>query len=426
MMSDEDEMRYAPFDSVEGLLQRGRGLGAVLAATDPAVATPHVDDVLRRDWRWDEVDDRSRYLARLIRDLELSPAPAIDLLTGSERDSERATGVLELLALAGSDESRDALRSYIREGAHWGRVLESVSDLWPVEWWEDLGDVARARIGAEEESPWFFEPWTRFGIEIQRPVSRPSRSDLSTWGEAELLAVLADARVGDGRKSAVLGELARRAPTEGLIPLVPSLGTNDGRSPLPLLRQAVQDLGGLALPAARRWAADEQEWLAALGAEVLADHMGPEIIPELVAELANQWRTRAWCGPDRTAKRLTRFGPAAAEAAPLLQRFWLRTPHSYERPAYLKALAAIAPAGLEKAHAESLWDCEDQARLLAIAHAPGSTPVLEQIAALRDDPMEDPEVKAAATERLTTGQTFIGEESRRSPAGGHATACTDT
>ena len=301
-MSDEDEMRHAPFDSTVGLLQRGRGLGAVRALMDPAAAAPHVYDAVRRDWRWDGVDDRSRYLARLIRDLELSPGPAIDLLAGSERDCERATGVLELLALAGSDEARDALRSHIREGAHWVLVLESVSDLWPTDWWEDLGEVARARIGAEQEPPWFPEPWTRFGIETRRSEPRRARPDLTGWGEGELLALLTDTRADESRKREVLGELARRAPVEGLIPLVPSLGTRDGRRALPLLRRAVQGLGTVALPAARRWVTDEQEWLARLGADVLADHLGPEVIPELVAELAEQWDARAWCGPDRTAK----------------------------------------------------------------------------------------------------------------------------
>ena len=405
VMSDEDEMRYAPFDSTAGLVQRGRGLGAIQAAMDPAAAAPHVYDAIRRDWRWDSVDDRSRYLARLIRDLELSPAPAIDLLAGTEQDCERATGVLELLALAGSDEARDALRSHIREGAHWILVLESVSDLWPPQWWEDLGEVARTRIGAEGEPPWRSEPWTRFGIEIQRPRPQPTRPNLTTWGEEKLLALLADTRADPSRKRDVLSELAHRPPLEGLIPLVPSLGTPDGGRALPQLRLAVQNLGVLALSAAHRWATDEREWLAGLGADVLADHLGPEVIPQLVAELADQWHDRTWCGPQRTAKQLARFGPAAAEAAPLLQRFWLRTPHSYERPAYLEALAAIAPAGLDRARAESLWDCEDQARLLGIAHTPNSPQALEQITALRDDPMEDPGVRAAAQERLTADLT---------------------
>ncbi|WP_159400967.1 hypothetical protein [Streptomyces sp. NRRL B-24484] len=399
-MSDDDVMSYARFDSVEGLLQRGRGLGAVRAMQDPRAAAPFVYDGVRRDWRWDGTDDRSRYLARLLRDLGLPPTPVVDLLAGNEEQCGRAVDVLALLALGGCDEAREALRAYVREGAHWVPALESLSDLWPLAWWEDLEEVARVRIGGEPELPWFTEPWTRFGIEVQRPAPGPAPLDLTGLADSELLDLLAGPRPGAAGRVDALRELSHRGPVEGLIPLVPSLGTPDGLRPLPLLRRTLARLGASAVPAARRWVCDEREWLARLGADVLADHLGPEVIPELVAELADQWRARAWCGPDTTARRLARFGPAAAGAVVDLRRFWLRTPHSYERAAYLEALAAIDTGGLDQAHTESLWDCEEKARLLGIAHAPDHAETLERIAALRDDPMEDPEVRAAAEARL--------------------------
>jgi hypothetical protein len=306
--------------------------------------------------------------------------------------------VLELLALAGSDQAREGLRAYVRTGEHWVHVLESVSDRWPSEWWEDLGDVARARIGAEAELPWLREPWTRFGIAVQsRPsVPRPSLAGLTT---AELLALLADARTEDATKFDALRALNGREPAEGLISLVPSLGTADGRRPLPLIRRLVERLGALAVPAAHGWARDECAWLAQLGADVLADHAGPEALPGLVAELAGQWTARTWCGPGRTARRLARFGPDAAGAVPYLRRLWLHTPHSYERAAYLEALAAIDRAGLDYVYTECLWDCEEKARL-GIVSAPATSETWARIALLRDDPMESPEVRAAARARL--------------------------
>lgn len=115
--------------------------------------------------------------------------------------------------------------------------------------------------------------------------------------------------------------------------------------------------------------------------------------------LADQWEVRAWCGPGLTARRLARFGPAAASAVPVLRRYWLRNPHSSERPDYLEALAAVDPSGLDHAHTESLWDCEQTARTLGIAHAPDIPEVRERLAALREDPMEEPEVRAAAAQR---------------------------
>ncbi|MFJ7586716.1 hypothetical protein ACIQZO_04815 [Streptomyces sp. NPDC097617] len=230
----------------------------------------------------------------------------------------------------------------------------------------------------------------------------PPRPSLSGLSGEELLGLLADDGTEPETKVDALRALSGRGPTERLIPLVPSLGTGtgNGRRALPYVRRAVNRLGPLAVPAARGWAVDEREWLARLGTDVLADHPGPEALPGLVAELADQWQARSWCGPDVTAKRLARFGPEAAEAAPVLWAYWLHTPHSYERADYLRALAAIDPTGLDDAYTESLWDCEERARLPGIASAPRRPQTTERIAALRDDPMECPEVRAAAGARL--------------------------
>ncbi|MEU9031992.1 hypothetical protein AB0D46_31645 [Streptomyces sp. NPDC048383] len=86
---------------------------------------------------------------------------------------------------------------------------------------------------------------------------------------------------------------------------------------------------------------------------------------------------------------------------PVLWHYCRHTPHSYERADYLEALAVIDPSGLDDAYTESLWDCEERARLLAIASAPHNPQILHRIAVLRDDPMETPDVRAAAGTRLT-------------------------
>ncbi|MFD9452434.1 hypothetical protein ACFWBC_04980 [Streptomyces sp. NPDC059985] len=99
-------------------------------------------------------------------------------------------------------------------------------------------------------------------------------------------------------------------------------------------------------------------------------------------------------------RRLARFGREAADAVPALWRYWRQTPHSYERADHLEALAAIDPSGLDDAYTESLRDCEERARLLAIAAAHHHPRNLHRIAVLRDDPMEAPRVRAAAGARL--------------------------
>lgn len=176
----------------------------------------------------------------------------------------------------------------------------------------------------------------------------------------------------------------------------------NGELPLPGLVSAVLRLGPLAVPEARAWAADGRPWLSWIGVQVLAEHGTPRDLPLLPAELVAHEAARQWCGPALLAAGIARFGTAGAEAAPVLRRLWPRTPHSYERPALLKALASAAPAGLDFAYTESLWDCESDARLSGIALAPGLPHVHERLTELRDDPMEEAEVRAAAGERLVT------------------------
>ncbi|MFD0396461.1 hypothetical protein ACFVHI_00030 [Kitasatospora sp. NPDC127121] len=283
---------YAPAGTLPGLLQRGRGLGAQMAAEDPAAAAELVYGCIRWDWRWDrEADDRHLYLARLVRDLELPVGPIVDLLTGDEDTCLRATGVLELLALGGSAEAREALRTHVREGEHRVAVLESVATVWPTPWWEDLA-------AGQDVREW-----------------RGPRALLPEHGGASDLHIASD-------------------------------------------------------------------------------------LPTATGELERQWASQEWCGPMHTARGLARFGPDAAGAASLLRRFWLWTPHSSERPAYLEALAAVAPVGLAEVYTECLWDCEAGARLPAVAHAPDRPHVRERLAHLRDDPMEEAEVREAAGARL--------------------------
>ncbi|MFI6155594.1 hypothetical protein ACIBCA_23240 [Kitasatospora sp. NPDC051170] len=359
-MSEEidDYDHYAPPDTLLGLLQRGRGEGAIRAAADPAGAADLVYGCIRREWRWDrQSDHRALYQARLLRDLELPPGPVIELLAADEDTSERATYVLELLAAAGSAEALEALPDGLPE---------------------------------EEES----RPPRR----LKRPDPFPDRDS------ASLLDLLRDPQASAGTKGTALFALSLRPPEPALIPLVPDLGAADDTFHLPYLSRAVEPLAERAVPAARVWAASERDWLAGLGLGVLAAHGDGSDVPRLIAGLERDWADRAWCGSERVASGLARFGPAAADAVPVLRRFWLCSPHSYERTAYLEALGAIGASGAAEAYVESLWDCEVATRLLGIANAPDRPHVRERLAYLRDDPMEEPDVREAAAERLGAGR----------------------
>ncbi|WP_406859328.1 hypothetical protein ABZO31_03100 [Streptomyces sp. HUAS MG47] len=386
-----------------GLLQRGRGLGVVEAHRDPAAASL-VLDIVTQDWCWDFADARELYGARLVRDLELPLDPLVALLRDADEHAcARGSGMLCLLARGGSAEAREALRAYVRDGEHWEDTLVDMARDWPVAWWDDLADVARARLDGRQPYLWRSEPWKRWRDRIplqrrERPAGR-HRYDLGPRPD-RLLAVLVDPGEGDSAKGQALHTLAGRPPEPALLSLVPELGSADGGRPLPMLGPAVSRLGAHAVPRAREWARDGRTWLEWIGLDVLARHGERSDVPRLTEALEDEWWQGNWCGPAVLAEGLARHGAAAADAVPTLRKFWRHTPHSHERPAYLEALAAIDPTGLEPVYVESLWDCEEKARLLAIASAPDLPVVRQRLAELADDPIEEPEVRAAAKTRV--------------------------
>ncbi|MGW4897641.1 hypothetical protein ACWEQL_36140 [Kitasatospora sp. NPDC004240] len=269
----ERRWEYAPAGTLPGLLQRGRGLGARMAAEDRSAAAELVYGCVRWEWRGDVADRRALYLARLLRDLELPLGPVTGLLGGADEGARRrAAEVLGLLALGGSQEAGEALRGH--------------------------------------------------GPDAPEPPSAPDPAPARCAGEA--------ASGGRGGEGVVAG-----------------------------------------------WS----------------------------AELERCWVEQRWCGPAGLARGLAGAGAADVGAAgpgavSLLRRFWLWTPHSHERAAYLEALAVLGPAGLGEVYVECLWDCEADSRLLAAGRAPDGPQVRERLAYLRDDPLEEPAVRAAARERL--------------------------
>jgi hypothetical protein len=107
------------------------------------------------------------------------------------------------------------------------------------------------------------------------------------------------------------------------------------------------------------------------------------------------------CGYDDLAEGLARIGgPAAAMVVPRLRRLWF-SPHSYERPSYLRARMTLDPDGADRWLTEGLRDCESQVRLLAARHAPLNDLTFNGLRYLRDDPIEEDDVRAAAAARLT-------------------------
>ncbi|MFJ1751813.1 hypothetical protein [Kitasatospora sp. NPDC088134] len=395
--------RYAPADSLPGLIERGRGLGALRAREERAEARDAVLNCLRTDTRWHRrPGSRHHYLADLVRELALPIDLPIALLDAGQQDNWRSHGLLAVLARTGSAEARAALLRYVRSGHHWWQdVLDTVAGEWPVPWWDGLrADALRLLAGAEPEHPGS-ACWAHWGTAA--PVVRREPGPYSPPDAALLLAEITDPKTSDIGRMILVRALAGGPPVPELLPLVPQLssverGGTELRA-LPYLDGEVKRLGPLALAPAREWAASGEPWLAAFGLDVLADLGTAADLPLLLAELDRRWTARRWDVPDRLADGLARLGPAAAEAAPLLQLFWSETPHSLERPSYLRALTAVAPATAAPLLTESLWDCERRARLHALECAPDAPELSARAAELRDSPVEHPEVRAAAARR---------------------------
>ncbi|MHA6762362.1 hypothetical protein [Streptacidiphilus sp. PAMC 29251] len=405
---------YAHPGTVEGALQRGRGVGALWARRDPQGAEL-VLATMRRDHRWDwSVDERDTYLARLVRDLGMDPTPIVTQLWESDDVArsddgnafEVAAGVLAALARVGYGDAEQQLLRYVREGRRWVDVLQLIASEWPAERWVGLRGTALARLSAGPkpqgyQEDWWgqSEPWATWETRAPAaPVPRPRPFERSD--ETELLAVLAEPESSTGSKRDALFELARRPPQPALLDLAPSLTTGSPPRPVSGLIKAILGQGPAALPQARAWHADPASGLAGPAVLVLAEHGQEQDIPRLMAHWRLLRRNRQWCGYHVLADGLARLGPAAVCALPALRGMYRWTPHSYERPAALRARLAIDPRGAERTLLHGLWDSESGVRLIAARQVPLVPRSIARLTALCDDTLETEDVRAAAEARL--------------------------
>lgn len=397
---------YAPVSTVTGALQRGLGRGAILARGD--------DDVLgcvQQDYRWDSVDERAVYLARLVRDLRMPVEPIVAALSAaSTRVFTNVLDVLEALGRAEVAGAADGLRQYIATGERWLEVLDRVASSWPAPWWDDLFPVVQDRLdpatrdritecrgsrwGAPQWHAWAsFDPGVAVAVR-SRPVPGKAPRPYAERSVPDLLDLLR--KQHDLER--VLQELRRRPPEPALLDLV------DGLLPMVsgwTLTSAIQHLGAAALPAARGWAQQAPHPLHQTGLDVLVEHGTEPDVPLLRSALRRLDEQRdQLCGYDRLFDGLARIGGAGARAElPRLRRLWT-SPHSFERAAYLRARLALDPDEGQKWAMEGLFDCEARVRQLAVLHVELTIATRERLAYLRDDPIEDPNVRATATKRL--------------------------
>lgn len=397
--------------SLHGRLQRGRGCAARAAAGVPG-AGEFVHDCVRRDPRWDgQCEDRALYYARLIVDLELRTAPITDHLfdPADTLDTDHwrtslAIDVLGELVRLSRREAAEPLRRYVAEGTNWRDALDVLVDLDDLPLVADLDTVALARCD-EQDLAWLAGTdravvgvWAERNprlAELRRPAPRVkcARPDLGGRSEADL-AELARER-SESSRGAILELGRRRSPVvldlaEELLPLRPHhLGG-------PLCR-ALRDLGPAALPRARMWATSE---ISDIGVDVLATHGTDEDVPLLMAALMEVLDDGNWGAAVTPVAGLGRL--KARPALPALLHVWDESAYAALRRRTLHALREIAPEVSEPYLIEALWDCESGSRLLAAEYVPLNRDTRPRLKRLRHEAAEDPDVRAAADERLVT------------------------
>jgi hypothetical protein len=320
------DWQYAHSRSLRGALQRGRGI-AVARLRDRPEDAELVYECTSRDTRWDDgLDNRCTYLARLIRDLRLDPAPLVAQL--------RACGPYPGLR---PDPTNDGNRFDLA-----------------------VGDAAvRARSPAH-------------------------RTGLVTASDAQLLTLLQNTSTDLGALNLILGRLRHLGrPMPEILDLVDRLAPACPAGLFGLLRE----LGGRAATLSYR---DARQLLAAL------DRF-----------------TDDWCGYDMLTEGLARSLadlPPTAHAyirSTVVRRLrWLTnaSPHTYERAGYLRSLLLLDPQHTTARLPIQLLDCEPQVRLLAAQHTPLTDDALRWLTELRDDPIEEVEIRTTAAARLAADE----------------------
>lgn len=412
-----DDVAIDPPPTMRGMLQRGRGAGALAAAAAPDEALLVMDRICR-DPRWDgQIEQRGVYYARLLRDNRwpLDPismhlfAPE-DASDSDEYRTNLAIEVLGALARTGRGEAMTLLRRYVAEGQNWDSALDELADVpWP-QTLAGLDDVVLARCSDAELAdiavagwgPW--DGWAERHPRIRHALAGRGRgcgpspslpiTDYTTLTSPDLAALIQSKQDVHGPAR----ELARRGE-EVLLDLAEEWLPRRPGGPGGPISGALRVFGDreLLVARARSWCRPGHP-CAYDGSGILAEHGDANDIAVLTAHLGNALEEGRWRAVPELAEGLGRLKAAGVE--PLLLRAWETAEYSYSRPRILGALCELNAASAPAVAKEALWDCESEARDRAVRGVGLFSPrVRERLVELADDPLEEDNVRQIAKAR---------------------------
>lgn len=345
----------AAADSLLGQLQRGRGSGFRRALIeDKATVSADLLTCLLHDPRWDrQVESRSDYYAQLVLHAHLALDPLEAHLrtleqTDPDNPNDLVLNTLCALAVRGHERAASILRDY--------QALQNRAT---------AADLDRLLDAAQNGERW------------QRVVAFRSLQHLAHPGALPVLRACVE--VPD------MPVIVRRAAWRAFAALPPAL----------------------TLDLARAWfdAPASPAHLRYVARRLLEEHASREDVPRLRTALAAALQVNQGEGIDyylicTILGILARF----PEAGPYPEADVAFTEVAYSWTRRYAAAVLAASESERFAHGralECLWDCEDNVRLIGCRAIDMAVPdALERLHAIRRDPYEDDDVRAAARDRL--------------------------
>lgn len=456
----------AAYDTVLGQLQRGRGLGFLIAQDLPrSKARRLLTSCILDDPRMDiQCEERSKSYAELALKLDLDLDPLVQRLreVRGDEDQEYQSGLvnatLGAMAERGSTAAAEILLEVVRQAHRWDVCLDDLVSTGDAGLCVRLARIIESRFPTPES--------LRSALEWQYPED-PAWKRLVTLSD-RIQDALQFCTDGRRRRSEERDERLVRLRTLRLRELIQHACTSDQHIPREIVRAVVrpQDTAYLQDEVIRwesNWAAytalaaleavavpDISDWLIEtmlrhpksrrtnhwrfiqilltlpapvllplaikywthvdprldrLSWQILAEHADRSDLPRLSARLPKLLEDE--CENHYAICEISRAIGRSPDVGPIpeLQSAYERVEHSCSRWYIVPALRRTDPDGFRKTYAtECLWDCEARVRDEAVEAASLTAPgVANRLVDLAADPFESPDLRDLARKRL--GQT---------------------